>query len=245
MICSQCNVNKELNKDNFYYRKDSNKWRTICKICISINSKLKYKINSTEIKTKSLIYRTLNKETINSKAIIYNNKKEVKIRSAKWRKENRELLRKKEMNWKIKNPEKHKAIVRKKSKKQSLKPTSKIKAHVSRQIRNALFKNNQSKNGDSVLKFLQFSIKELKDHLEKQFESWMTWDNYGIYKLSTWDDNNILTWKWNIDHIIPQSNFKYSSMKEENFRKCWDLNNLRPYSAKLNALDGANRIRHL
>lgn len=33
-------------------------------------------------------------------------------------------------------------------------------------------------------------------------------------------------------------------MNEENFKKCWALSNLRPYSAKQNLLDGANRKRH-
>ena len=49
---------------------------------------------------------------------------------------------------------------------------------------------------------------------------------------------------WHIDHIIPQSLLPYSSMEDDNFKKCWALSNLRPLSAKQNLLDGANRIRH-
>lgn len=33
-------------------------------------------------------------------------------------------------------------------------------------------------------------------------------------------------------------------MKDEAFIQCWNLNNLRPYSAKDNVKDGAKRVRH-
>lgn len=72
----------------------------------------------------------------------------------------------------------------------------------------------------------------------------MTWGNHGKYIPAEWDDNDANTWKWQIDHIIPQSTFKYKSMKDEEFIKCWSLNNLRPLSAKQNCIDGALKIRH-
>lgn len=87
-------------------------------------------------------------------------------------------------------------------------------------------------------------MQELKEHLERQFESWMTWDNQGRYSAETWDDNDPTTWKWQMDHIIPHSDLPYASMDEDNFKKCWALSNLRPLSAKQNMYDGANRVRH-
>lgn len=78
-------------------------------------------------------------------------------------------------------------------------------------------------------------------HLEKQFELWMNWENYGIYRASVWNDENTDTWTWHIDHIIPQSLLPYTSMKDDNFKKCWALDNLRPLSAKRNILDGNKR----
>lgn len=42
-----------------------------------------------------------------------------------------------------------------------------------------------------------------------------------------------------IDHIIPQSSFKFSSMNDVEFKKCWSLDNLWPYSAKQNCKDNA------
>lgn len=94
-----------------------------------------------------------------------------------------------------------------------------------------------AKNFKSICDFLQYSIEELKDHLENQFEPWMTWDNYGRYVVKEWEDNDSSTWKWQIDHIILHSQFKYSSMDEQEFKDCWALSNLRPYSAKQNLLD--------
>jgi ribosomal protein L19 len=111
---------------------------------------------------------------------------------------------------------------------------------VSRTIGNALRKTNNRKDG-SIRKYLPYTMQELKEHLEKQFEPWMTWQNRGRYDANTWDDADITTWTWNIDHIVPQSKLPYSSMADENFQKCWALENLRPLSAKQNIIDGNRR----
>ena len=115
---------------------------------------------------------------------------------------------------------------------------------VSLTIRIYIKKSNSSKNRISIKKYLTYSFKELKDHIEKQFEPWMTWENQGSYFVSKWNDDDSSTWKWQLDHIIPQSDLPYISMEDDNFKKCWALENLRPYSAKQNLLDGTTRIRH-
>ena len=107
-----------------------------------------------------------------------------------------------------------------------------------------LKRRKSSKKGQSCLKYLPYSIEELKLHLESQFEFWMNWDNHGIYNPKTWDDDNSSTWVWHIDHIIPQSTFTYNSMADQAFQDCWALSNLRPYSGKQNIIDGAYRYRH-
>lgn len=101
----------------------------------------------------------------------------------------------------------------------------KLKKNVSRAIGHALLKE-----GHSTIKFLPYTINDLKHHLEGQFDKNMTWENYGAY--------------WHIDHIIPHSTFKYNSMEDDEFRKCWSLNNLRPLEANQNRLEGARRTRH-
>ena len=60
-------------------------------------------------------------------------------------------------------------------------------------------------------------------------------------------DGDPSTWKWNIDHITPQSDLLFTEMShdpESNFQKCWALSNIRPLSAKQNIIDGASRVRH-
>jgi hypothetical protein len=123
-------------------------------------------------------------------------------------------------------------------------PAFKIRHIISASILDVLKRNKSSKNNISCLQFLPYTMQELKKHIESQFETWMSWDNHGLYNPKTWDDKDITTWTWQIDHIIPHSTFQYTSMEDQAFQECWALSNLRPYSAKQNILDGVKRIRH-
>lgn len=114
-----------------------------------------------------------------------------------------------------------------------------LKSKISKYVNIYLKSNNSSKKDLSILKYLPYTIEELKQYIEYQFEPWMTWGNWGRYDKNIWNDNDQSTWTWQIDHIIPHSTFKYISMEDEEFKKCWALENLRPYSAKQNLLDGA------
>lgn len=114
----------------------------------------------------------------------------------------------------------------------------KLKSNVSRRIRHVLKMVGSSKSGQSILSFLNYSIIDLQKSLENQFESWMSWKNYGTYRVKSWKDTDSSTWTWQIDHIIPQSKLPYSSMQDDNFKKCWSLENLRPLSSKENFIKG-------
>lgn len=106
----------------------------------------------------------------------------------------------------------------------------KLRKRCSHSIRRALKHDKKT----SFINKLPYTIKELKNHLESQFESWMTWENWGSYVLEHWDDDDSSTWTWQIDHIIPQSKLPYDSMNHPNFKKCWCLTNLRPLNSKHN-----------
>lgn len=123
-------------------------------------------------------------------------------------------------------------------------PSFKLRKNMSTIISQTLNKNNGSKNNKSCFLFLNYSEYDLKQHIESLFEPWMTWQNYGKYNKTTWNDQDQSTWTWNIDHIIPQSDLPYSNMEDENFKKIWALDNLRPLNAKQNVLEGVNRTRH-
>ena len=112
-------------------------------------------------------------------------------------------------------------------------PSFRLRCLISTAINNNLKKNNKSINS-----FLPYSIQELKQHLESQFESWMNWNNWGKYNSKMWKDDDSSTWTWQIDHIISKANFVYNCVEDESFKQCWALNNLRPLSAKINILQG-------
>src|SRR5690554_1419707 len=82
---------------------------------------------------------------------------------------------------------------------------------VSRQIR---------KGGKGWKDIVGYTLGDLMSHLERQFDSKMSWENYGSY--------------WHIDHIVPKSSFKIKSAGDKEFMECWSLSNLRPLPAILN-----------
>lgn len=89
---------------------------------------------------------------------------------------------------------------------------------------------------ESLVKHLGYSLDDLKIHLECLWEPWMNWENWGLYCAETWNDNDSKTWTWHIDHIKRHREFKYSSVKDPEFKECWALTNLRPLSAKENVI---------
>jgi len=63
--------------------------------------------------------------------------------------------------------------------------------------------------------YVGYGVNDLKERLESMFVEGMSWDNYGFYG-------------WHIDHIMPLASFNYSSVDDEDFKKCWSLENLQP-----------------
>jgi len=120
-------------------------------------------------------------------------------------------------------------------------PIFKLRKNISKLVASYLKRQGHRKSGISILDKIGYTIEQLKNYLESQFEPWMTWDNWGPYNSKTWDDNDLSTWTWQIDHIIPQTALPYTSMEDDNFKKCWALENLRPLSAKQNLIKG-NRL---
>lgn len=185
-------------------------------------------------------YKQNNKETILRQAKIYREKNKDRINLSR-----RGKYKESALAYRISHKDKiikQKNLYKKNKRNNNLQ--FKIRENVSASIRSAIKNAGSNKQLSSFLNYVDWNINELKQHLEKQFEPWMNWTNWGVYKINEWDDNNQLTWKWQIDHIIPQSELLYTDMSEENFKKCWSLENLRPYSAKQNAIDGGSKIRH-
>lgn len=113
-------------------------------------------------------------------------------------------------------------------------PFIKLRSKVSIAVTKHLNKKGSIKEG-SILNYLPYSIDQLKEHLETQFEPWMNWNNYG-------GRTNETRKTWWIDHIKPQSQFQYTSMTDDSFSKCWDLSNLRPLEKIANIKKGAKYV---
>lgn len=238
-ICSQCNKRKKAEKFPFL-----NKGRGLiaaaCKACAALRGERYRAKNHDKILQKQKTYYQNNKEyylEYNKQRHISN--REISLQEMKdYYQTNKEKLLAYANEYSVKNKEK---IYARRNKRMKDDIVFRLRTRLGSAIWRALHKK---KNNISCLKYLFFTMEELKDHLEKQFEPWMNWDNQGLYNPKTWDDNNQDTWKWQLDHIIPQSDLPYVSMADENFKKCWALKNLRPLSAKHNLLDGASRKRH-
>jgi hypothetical protein len=190
---------------------------------LSVKSAQYYEENKEDFKKNSKKYYEDNKEAVKE----YNKKNELIIRARHkiYRENNKENI----------------AIYNKKYKKDRME--SDVSFKLRKTISNSIL-SKINKDGKSIIKYLDYSIDQLKQHLENQFEPWMSWENHGKYDPKTWNDSDSTTWTWQIDHIIPHSLFKYISMEDRSFKDCWALNNLRPLSSKINHSDGVKRTRH-
>ena len=69
--------------------------------------------------------------------------------------------------------------------------TVSIRKNILKAFRKRMFEKNSSTKD-----IIGCSFEGLKQHLEKQFQPWMNWDNRGLY-------NGQPNYGWDIDHIIP------------------------------------------
>ena len=192
--CTKCGETKEATAE-FFYRNKRKKdgLATECKLCDNARQKRPRKVKRKKERDAALFQE---------------NKDKFYDRKRKWIKD---------------NPEKHKEMMRRGQKryydKQRNNPEYKIKKTVGVAIRKAL-KNQGNAKDSPTFSALPYSPQDLVEHLERQFDEKMSWDNYGDY--------------WHVDHIYPQSLLPYSSLKDENFQKCWALENLQPLEATEN-----------
>jgi len=195
--CNKCLIKKEL--FNFHKNNSSKDgYKNICRSCFTIqNREYKKKHNDK--------YKRENKDKINE----YNKLYELK---------NKE----KRKEWRLKN----KDIIKEKRKKYELEQRKDPIYRFKRNIRNLIYKSikrmcysKKSKSYD----ILGCSGDEFKKYIESKFESWMNWDNYGLY-------NGHLNYGWDIDHIVPL----FSAEKEEDIIKLNHYSNLQPLCSRIN-----------
>ncbi len=213
-LCKKCGISYPMTIEFFSKTSGKKSSKTgfygTCKKCKKeYREKNKHKSNAKQRESYKL-----NRETKleKNKQWYENNKIEVNKRRKKYRDANRTRC----LEW-----------AKRASQKQRSTPSGRLQKNISRVIYGCLKKQGTTKGG-STFEALPYTPKQLCEHLEKQFDEKMCWDNYGSY--------------WHLDHIYPKSLLPYDSLQHPNFLKCWALENLQPLEAKENIKKGAKII---
>jgi len=218
--CSKCGERKEIVE--FYKDKTQKHGLTsACKMCARETGKRSHFKNRDKVLKRQKKWRIKNsdKEKNRTKKWREENKEVFKETARKWRIQNKELTKKTIKKWQAKNPHKVKSI----NKRAYQKVRSTLKGKLNSNLRSVIRQSLQggSKAGRHWENLVDYTIDELKCHLEKKFLPGMTWENYGKHG-------------WHIDHKIPISAFNFEKPEHIDFKKCWALKNLNPLWAKDN-----------
>jgi len=140
---------------------------------------------------------------------------EIRERKKHYREAHRQERRAYNKQWAKDNPEKAKEARRRQRQRAWRNNIQNRLANSLRvRVRKVLFGRNKSA---PTMELLGCTLEFLKKHLERQWKSGMTWDNYG---------------DWQIDHIVPCSAFDLVDSKQQ--RTCFHWSNLQPLWAKEN-----------
>jgi len=130
-----------------------------------------------------------------------------------WAQDKKEHLKEYQKKWRDENRDKWRKTKRTYERtRKANDPLYKLISNFRTAIYQVLKENNVDKNGH-YFEILKYSPDELISHLENQFKDGMTWDNYG---------------EWHVDHILPITSFNIQEIGDNEFMKCWSLNNLQP-----------------
>src|ERR1039457_3034521 len=158
-ICTLCKLEKDLN----LFRKSRNQ----CKSCESARQQLYRKNNKEYYDSYNKLYKIDNKTSLKEQNKTYNlsHKEEKSKYNSKYYQDNKKSI----LEYK-------KAYQKNKRK---INPYFRLRSNISNSINKALKKSGASKSNNSILKYLPYTIIELKEYLEGKFEPWMNWSNWG------------------------------------------------------------------
>jgi hypothetical protein len=153
----------------------------------------------------------------------YESKSETKERKRKnhkkWSEQNKEHLSQYIKEYREKNVDKIKKTKREYERnRKASDPIYKLISNFRTAIYQVLKESNVEKN-KHYFDVLQYTPEELMVHLESQFKDSMNWDNYGF---------------WHVDHKLAITHFNIQEMGDEEFMRCWSLENLQPMWAEEN-----------
>lgn len=217
-VCSKCKETKHLSMF-FSDRSARGGKKADCKDCYKIYSK-SVRARRSEGERKRLASLSIEKKAMLYKARVerlrayyIENAERIKKSSAEYYLNNKDLVNK--------NRSERRKILR------ATNPEFYIKERISCLIRIGIKRRSATKRG-SVWGKLGYSAMDLKLHLESKFLPGMSWENRD---------------EWHIDHIIPQSYFRFTNTEDEEFKQCWSIDNLRPLWAADN-IRKSNKIHN-
>ena len=190
-------------------------------------------LGSPTISEKLKIHKTIVLNTLRSNGIILgpSGRRNIggkKVSDKKWREKNKESVKEYVKSWYEQNKEHRKEYIKEYHKnnidtirktkrdyernRKARDPIYKLISNFRTAIYTVLKESNVDKYGH-YFDILQYTPEELITHLELQFKDDMSWDNYGV---------------WHVDHMLPITSFDIREMGDEEFMKCWSLDNLQP-----------------
>lgn len=246
--CIKCGCVKPLNE--FFFRKDSQKYRNECKKCWLSQSKQFYQKNKEKIKIKTKEYRKQNFQIISKrrKKSYQKNKEDInKKRRIKYHK-NPEKIKESSIKYYFKNNEK--CIKRgreyyKQNAKRLYRKYKKRRKEKSSQYKIQKRKHEKYRRKNDIRYKLKCNISCLISQklrrrlLNKNGKSTFSFLPYTLDELMkhleslfepwmNWGNWGIGMGYWSIDHIIPDNYFNYISVEDKEFQACQSLENLRP-----------------
>lgn len=198
-ICNKCEIFKNISEFRLY--------RSICILCERENNKIYRKKNKQKERDRLKIYRKVNK----NKRLNY---------EASYRENNKEKISKTQKEYYLNNKEKVQNRQNNYEKERlNNDPLFRLTKNIRSNIRQSIIRKGYNKKSKTC-DILGCTYNEFKTHIESQFESWMTWENYGNPKDGVLELNKT----WDIDHIIPLC----SATCESEIYKLNHFNNLQP-----------------
>jgi hypothetical protein len=190
-------------------------------------------LGSPTISEKLKIHKTIVLNTLRSNGIILgpSGRRNIggkKVADKKWRDSNKEYMSNKSKTWYEQNKEHRKEYLKEyrennvdkirqikrdyERNRKARDPLYKLISNFRTAIYTVLKESNVDKYGH-YFDILQYTPEQLISHLENKFTDKMSWDNYG---------------EWHVDHKLPITYFNISEMGDEEFMRCWSLDNLQP-----------------
>jgi len=211
--CAMCGKEFPATTDHFFKGHCKHGLRSKCKVCFYAENRM-------------ILARpgNIEKSRVAYQKHYADNKEEYAERWQKYYEANAEHIKRRSRDWGKNNLDKRRITDRKRNED----PKFRLSRNISSSIRQSLFRFN-GKGGAPWESLVDFTKQEIIDHLEKQFQPGMTWDNYG---------------EWQIDHRVPISVFNFTTPEHEDFSRCWSLKNLQPMWAKENMSKSAKLEKH-